>query len=221
MTLGSRLRGGTVAAAVILLAAACTTGTADAPAPSAVTSPTASPSVIDPSSLNPSSRPTPSAPSPAPTDLDSSAPSSGSADISAQEAADRAAITLAWSQFWSVSDNLWRVPESDRAGAASAVAVEPTISQTVEQARVLQEQGLEAYGTPIFHPYWEQNVDGQNVAVMGDCTDTSQTGAQEVATSIKTTVGVPQRNTRATFVRSGDGYWRVQRIEYIVDEPCP
>ena len=219
MTVGTRLRAAAFSVGVLILVAGCTNSSADGPTSTAVVSVTASPSVVDPSTFLPGSGAPPASPSPSV--AESSVSSSGSPDISPQEAADRAAIALAWSRFWSVSDNLWRLPESDRAGAASAVAIEPTIGQTVEQARVLQEQGLEAYGTPSFHPYWEQKVDGQNVAVMGDCTDTSQTGAQEVATGVKTTVGVPERNTRATFVRGEDGYWRVQKIEYIMDEPCP
>ncbi|WP_395726915.1 hypothetical protein [Nakamurella sp.] len=219
MTVGTRLRAGALSVGVLILVAGCTTSAADGPTSTPVVSVTATPSVVDPSTFAPSSNAAPASPSPSV--AESSASPSGSADISPQEAADRAAIAMAWSRFWSVSDNLWRLPESDRAGAASAVAVEPTISQAVEQARVLQQQGLEAYGTPSFHPYWEQKVDGQSIAVMGDCTDTSQTGAQEVATGTKTTVGVPERNTRSTFVRGDDGYWRVQKIEYIMDEPCP
>lgn len=218
MNLGTRLRVGVVSAGVILLVGACTSSTADGPTSSSIESVTATPSVIDPSSLAPST--STELPSSSPSGVEPPVSPSGSPGISPQEAADRLAVTLAWSQFWSVSDNLWRLPESDRAGAASAVAVDPALSQALEQARLLEAQGLEAYGNPIFHPYWDRSIDGHSLAVMGDCTDTSQTGAQEVATKVKKTVGIPARNTRATLIRGDDGEWRVQQVEYILDEPC-
>lgn len=214
MTLTTRLRAACAVGAVLALAA-CTANPTDGPtSTSASTTPSAS--VVDPSTVPPTSPASPTASADGP-----SAATLSSSDPAAQEAADRAAVEKAWSDFWPVSDNLWRLPEEDRPGAASAVAVDPTLSQVVERAKALEEKGLESYGQLTFHPYWEKAINNGEVAVMGDCTDTSQSGAREVATGAIRTIGIPQRNTRATFVRGQDGIWRVANIEYLVDEPCP
>jgi hypothetical protein len=68
--------------------------------------------------------------------------------------------------------------------------------------------------------YWEQSVDGKSTAVMEDCTDTSQSGSMFAATGERRTVGVPDNNTRATFVKGPDGVWRVKEIFFFVDLTC-
>lgn len=103
----------------------------------------------------------------------------------------------------------------------SAVAIDPTLSQALADARSLDAKGREIYGQSIFHPYWQQAINGATTAVMGDCTDTSGSGARDKASGEVRTVGVSDNNTRVTFVRESDGTWKVHEIFYLVDVPCP
>lgn len=217
MNLGTRLRVGVVSAGVLLLVGACTSSTADGPTSSSATSVTATPSVIDPSSLVPGTSTV--GPSPSPTAVETSTPSSS--DISPQEAADRAAVEAAWAKFWEVSDNLTRIDEEVRRQEMYAVAIDPTLSQALADARSLDAKGREIYGHSAFHPYWEQSINGAATAVMGDCTDTSKSGARDKGSGEIRTVGVADNNTRATFVRESDGTWKVHEIFYLLDQPCP
>jgi len=123
-------------------------------------------------------------------------------------------------RFWEVTDNLPTVPETERRYAASSVAVEPTLTQVLHQAKSLADNGLVVYGTSVFHPHWEQSVDGKSTAVMEDCTDTSQSGSMVAATGERRTVGVPDNNTRATFAKGPNGVWRVKEIFFFVDLTC-
>jgi hypothetical protein len=120
-----------------------------------------------------------------------------------------------------VSDGLTDINEQDRLALASTVAVDPTLSQALADARSLDAKGREVYGQSFFHPYWEQSINGESVAVMGDCTDTSMSGARDKASGEIRTVGVADNNTRATFVREPDGDWKVKEIFYLLNEPCP
>jgi len=210
----SALRAGCAVGAVLVLVAGCSTSSADGPT-SSPASATASASVVDPSTNLPTATPalpTPSVIGP---------PTPTSPDPAAQEAADRAAVEAVWADFWRVTDGLTRIAGPDRMAIASEVAVEPTLTQVLEQARSLDSKGREVYGASIFHPYWEQSINSGNMAVMGDCTDTSQSGARDISTGEIKTVGVPNNNTRATFVRGSDGRWRVEKIFYLLDVPCP
>lgn len=217
MNLGPRLRVGAVGAGVIFLVAGCTSGTADAPPSSSVASPTASPSVVDPSSLAPST--SSAAPSPSSSAAESSALPS-SFGISPQEAADRAAIERQWKEFWAVVLGAVRLPDSQRESALAAVAVDPLKSQILAEVRDSAAEGLDRYGSMIEHPYWEQPIGDGNTAVMGDCQDASQTGVLNVSTGKKETAGVVGNNTRATFERGSDQVWRVRDIYYLTDVPC-
>ena len=212
MKTGVRLRAGAVAVGMLILVAGCTSSTADGPTTTPLATITGTPSAIDPSSLLPSSSPAP--PSPSPSVVETS-------EISPQEAADRAAVEAVWAAFWKVSDGLTAIAVADRPALASTVAVEPTLSQALDDARSLDSKGREVYGQSYFHPYWEQPIDGKSIAVMGDCTDTSMSGARDKATGEIRTVGVTDNNTRATFVRESGGVWKVKEIFYLLDQPCP
>jgi hypothetical protein len=98
--------------------------------------------------------------------------------------------------------------------------VDPTRQQVLDEAATFTKSGLRFYGQVVRHPYWQNSVDGKGVAVMGDCMDTSQYGTEVAKTGVKRTVGRAKDNTRATFVKAGDGSWRVQKIEFLVDTPC-
>ena len=208
-------------AVVAVLAAGCTSSSADGPTGSSGSAASAavSPSVAD-VSTNPISPNASSATTTASAEPDALPTTQDSLDPAAQEISDRAAIERAWAHFWKVTDNLPTVPEAERRDAASSVAIEPTLTQVLGQAKSLADSGLVVYGTSIFHPYWEQSIDGKATALMGDCTDTSQSGSMFIATGEKRTVGVPDNNTRVTFVKGSDGVWRVKEIFFLVDAKC-
>lgn len=219
MNLGPRLRVGAVGAGVILLVAGCTSGTADAPPSSSVASPTASPSVVDPSSLESgsSSAASPSA-NPSPTRVEQSTPSSSG--LSPQEAADRAAIEAQWAKFWKIYNDVVRTPAELRDSALDQVSIDPIKAQILEAAQRFESEGIDYYGTVVQHPYWTIPVDGQSVAVMRDCQDQSSYGSVWVATGEKRSVGVSKNNIQAGFVRGNDGIWRVRTFDHLADEPC-
>lgn len=208
-------------AATAVFIAGCTSSTADAPTGSSGSgsSVAVSPSVADVSSepISPSASSATTTGSAEPAGLPST---QESFDAAAQEVSDRAAVEQAWAHFWEVNDQLVRVPDSEREELASTVAVDPSLSQMLNDARSLESDGLDYYGTSVYHPYWEQSIAGQPTAVMGDCTDTSQAGSLETSTGKHRTAGVPDNNTRAVFVKGTDSKWRVSEIFYLMDIKC-
>lgn len=200
----------------------CTPNSPDGPStPSTASVPSAS--VIDPSSISSNVAVNSATESATPSVIDVATPSSAptaTLDPEAQEIADRAAVEAAWANFWTVSDSLADAAENDRNLIAATISIDPTLTQILEQARQFSADGLAFYGAPALHPYWEQSIGGGVTAVMGDCTDTSQSGTIETSTGKKRTVGVPDDNTRATFTKGADGVWRVREIFYLLDVPC-
>ena len=219
---GVRWRAVVCGVVIALGVTGCTTSSADDPSSSS-SGTTPSPSVVDTSSAT--SGATVSSPpvSPTPSVIDVPTPSSTTPtplDPEAQEIADRAAVEAAWANFWTVSDSLSKVPEADRQTVAAAISIDPTLTQILQQAQQFDAEGIEPYGTSVFHPHWEQSINGATTAVMQDCTDTSQAGTLYVSSGKKRTVGVPDNNTRATFTKGEDGVWRVREIFFLLDVPC-
>jgi len=226
-------------AAITLVVAGCTSQAADGattsgapertvtPSVASVTSGgSASPATLTSSPASPSSPPRPSSTAwqssaPASTKQTSGAkPSTNSTTPSAREKADRAAVEKAWARFLSVNDDLVRTPEASRVSQATAVAVDPTLSQMLKDAKQFASAGIDYYGSAIPHPYWERPIAAKSTAVMGDCSDTSDSGSFYTATGKKKTVGVPDNNTRVTFVKDESGAWRVAEIFYLIDVKC-
>ena len=211
--------GGLVVALAVVTG--CTGATTNTPTTTALVTLTVRPSVVDLSGGAPSASASPDSPltpaSEPPTGTSASDPS----DPSSQEATDRAKVEATWAAFWTVSSTLWKLPDQDRLAAMSELAVDPTLSESLDQARDFIAAGVDTFGEPSFHPYWNQSIDGSDLAVMGDCMDTSQTGSVYKSTGETRTKGVSQNNTTATFVRGGDKKWRVEKIVYLVDIPCP
>lgn len=150
------------------------------------------------------------------------APSVASSPVSTaeRETADRTAVEATWARFWDVHQSLLDKPSAEWPAAVDAVAVDPTRQEALDEAATFSKSGWAFYGQVVNHPYWGQPIDGKDVAVMGDCMDSSKAGTLVVKTGVKRTVGVANNNTRATFVKGTDGAWRVQTIEYLVDESC-
>lgn len=137
-----------------------------------------------------------------------------------RETADRGAVEQAWTTYWQVHQGLLSKPSAEWPAAVAAVAVDPTRQQVLDEAKTFTSSGMGFYGLVVNHPYWNGPIDGKDLAVMGDCMDTSRYGTVVVKTGVKRTVGRAKDNTRATFLKGGDGTWRVQKIEFLVDTPC-
>lgn len=149
-----------------------------------------------------------------------STPSSSSTSPADREVADRLAVEQAWARYWAVHQTLLGMPSSDWPAAVDAVAVDPTREQVLSEAALFTKSGLRFYGQVVSHPYWQQPIGGKATAVMGDCGDYSHYGTLYVKSGNKRTVGVAHNNTRVTLVKGGDGAWRVQKIEYLMDVTC-
>ena len=154
-----------------------------------------------------------------PTDTAASA-SAGTEGLSAQEAADRAAIEAQWNEFWQVYLALPHTPEEDRQALAAGVAVDPGLTNLLTDANTVDQKGWDSYGQITHRITWPQAVNGQATAVIADCQDTSQAGSLETSTGNKMTVGVERNPLQGTFVRGQDGVWRVDQVFYLKDEPC-
>lgn len=137
-----------------------------------------------------------------------------------REATDRNAVEQAWVAYWRVHQGLLDLQASQWPSAVSAIAVDPTRQQVLDEAATFAKAGLRFYGQVVNHPYWQAPINGRAVAVMGDCMDSSRYGTLVAKTGVKRTVGVARNNTRATLTKAADGTWRVQKIEYLVDTPC-
>ena len=154
-----------------------------------------------------------------PTDAATSV-SAGTEGLSAQEAADRAAIEAQWNKFWQIYAALphtLRVTARPWPPKSPSTQHSPTFSPTRTR---LNSKGWDTYGQFTSRITWPQPVDGKATAVIADCQDASQAGSLETSTGNKTTVGVARNPLQGTFVRGQDGVWRVDQVFYLKDEPC-
>jgi len=138
-----------------------------------------------------------------------------------REAADRAAVEVAWASFWTVHLNLeGAYPPAQWHARGAEVAVDPIKAQVLRTSAADLRDGVVGYGAVVPRPYWQQPIAGKTSAVMRDCQDASRAGSMIQKTGQKLTVGVARSNIRAHFVKGGDGKWRVRQIEYLLDEGC-
>lgn len=194
-----------MAVSVALLCMACSAGSSTDGSP---TSARSAPSITSPTAVSPTSTTASSS--------TSSSPSSGAE----REAADRAAVEQAWTAYWQMHQGLLAKPAAGWPAAVGAVAVDPTRQQVLDEAKTFTSSGMGFYGQVVNHPYWSNAIDGKDLALMGDCMDTSQYGTLVVKTGVKRTVGISKNNTTVTFAKGSDGRWRVQKIEYLLGTPC-
>ncbi len=132
---------------------------------------------------------------------------------------DRQAVEAAWRDYWEVGLVLLKVPASQRRQNLSRVAVDPLLSDVITSAAQFQEEGVDNYGFVTHRFHWGPSVDGKNVALVGDCMDTSHSGSLNVKTKEKLTVGLPRDNAAIKFVRGSDNRWRAGHIQYL-DAEC-
>ena len=208
-------------AAVAVLAAGCTSTSADGPSGSSGSASVAavSPSVAD-LSTTPISAVAPSDVTTSPETATTPTEVSALPDPALQEATDRAAIETQWKKFWNVSENIIRTPAEMREAALGEVSVDPIKSRMLSAANKSASEGIDYYGSVVQHPYWVDPVDGRDFAVMRDCQDQSQYGSIEVASGNKRSVGVARDSLQAGFVRDSQGVWRVQNIQFLENVPC-
>jgi len=140
--------------------------------------------------------------------------------LTAEEAADRAAVEAQWIKSWDVLLGIGATPAADREALAASVAVDPTKAKMLEAGTQFDSQGLQTYGTLGHRISWPQPISGKSTALVDDCQDASQTGSLETATGNKVTVGVPRDHYQGNLVKSDDGVWRVAEVYYLKDEPC-
>ena len=163
----------------------------------------------------------PIADAPPPSD---SAPSSATAttgdSISTSEEADRAAAEAQYAKYWEVFAALPHTPEDQWQAMLAEVAVEPLITNTQDDARVVRDKGRDTYGQVLHRFSWNEPINGADTAQLTDCDDSSHAGAYETATDQKVTAGVERRHMLASMARGDDGVWRVQQTYYLKDEPC-
>lgn len=103
----------------------------------------------------------------------SPSPSTAVTSSKRSEAADRAAVEAAWSDYWRVYDTLMRQPETTWSATVSKVAVDPMYSELIKADKAFVAAGIGAYGHRIIHPYWTQPVAGKTQATLMDCQDES------------------------------------------------
>jgi len=140
--------------------------------------------------------------------------------LSAQEAADRAAVESQWVKSWDVYLAIAITPAADREALAATVTVDPTKANMLSDAAKFDAQGLQTYGTLGHRISWPQPINGAPTAVIDDCQDRSQIGSMKTATGVKVTVGVPRDHYQGSLVKGDDGIWRVAQAFYLKDEPC-
>ena len=167
-----------------------------------------------------SSAQTPSATSALPTTDTAPSVSAGTEGLSAQEAADRAAVESQWVKSWDVYLELARTPAADREALVAAVAVDPTKTNMLSDGAKFDSQGLETYGALGHRISWPQPINGGTTALIDDCQDRSQSGSMKTATGDKVTVGVARDHYQGSLVKGDDGVWRVGQVFYLKDEPC-
>lgn len=137
------------------------------------------------------------------------------------EAAERLAAETAYINFWRT---VWtfaeEYPQDQWAQVVEEIAVNPVLSQILSGRAEQVQKGIALYGEVITRVSWTQPISGQASATLMDCQDSSNAGQLEVATGDKLTGGLPRSLVRGTLVKGADGAWRVQQIEYLVDEVC-
>lgn len=197
--------------------------------PSAPTSPTRS-TTSAPGSLPLASLPSTSLP-PASSGPGGSTPASRSASTgappvtvatsgrSAQEVADRTAIEQAWLHYWDVYLKFYDATPAQRVQLLKGVTTEPQTSKLIESGLLADKEKARTRGNVRHRFYWGPPVDGQDLAVVGDCMDTSKYGSYFVATGKQRSAGIPRANIRIIIKRSGTSGWLIEKIE-THEQPC-
>jgi hypothetical protein len=134
--------------------------------------------------------------------------SPASTDAAAKRAVARAYVNY-WNTFAYVDK---RYPESQWRHVLSTVAVDPFLSEILQQKRQSVRQGLVTYGHARVH-VTVAPIGGSSVASVTDCEDASHTGL-ETHSGRRITVGPRQRmEVTATAVRGSDGRWRMKTVD--------
>jgi len=210
-------------ASIVALASACAVLAAGCSADSGVNAQTLeSTDTVTSVSLTAQSLPS-SAGSPVPVSspaASTTAAASTDGGVSAQEAADRAAVEAQWVKSWDVFLAIAITPAADREALVATVSVDPNRSKMLEAGSQFDAQGVQTYGTLGHRISWPQPINGATTAVIDDCQDRSQSGSMKTATGDKVTVGVPRDHYQGSLVKGDDGIWRVAQMFYLKDEPC-
>ncbi len=140
--------------------------------------------------------------------------------LSARESADRRAIEAVWVKYWDIYVSINDVPATDRSDLLSTVSADPIKSRIIQTALDYDLKGYGTYGRVFHRSYWGPPIDGQKVAMMGDCLDTSKYGSLVKSTKAKRTVGVSRVNVHGVFMRGKDNLWRVEDLQLLEGQSC-
>lgn len=139
--------------------------------------------------------------------------------LSAQEVADRTAIEQAWLHYWDVYLKFYDATPAQRVQLLKGVTTEPQTSKLIESGLLADKEKARTRGNVRHRFYWGPPVDGQDLAVVGDCMDTSKYGSYFVATGKQRSAGIPRANIRIIMKRSGPSGWLIEKIE-THEQPC-
>lgn len=143
----------------------------------------------------------------------------GTSGLSTLEITERKAIEKAWFDFWDVYLTINNVPAATRSKALSSVAIDPIKTQIITSASLYDKEKKNTYGKVEHRLYWGPPVDGQKLAIIGDCMDTSHYGTKDARTGRIMTEGYIRDNTREVFSQVTSGEWRLQELQ-LLDQSC-
>lgn len=177
-----------------------TTTPGSSPRPTTTSTPTSSRSVDPTTPKPPTASPQPPTRKPPVTLTDG--------PISPQETADRAAVEKAWVKYWGVFTNMMKVPPDQRREVYGSVAVDPQLTNMINDAAFADKKKIDNYGTVVHRFNWPVPISVTGDPILGDCMDQSKFGIFDVEKSRALSHGSARVNLQATLTRS-DGAWKV------------
>lgn len=125
---------------------------------------------------------------------------------------EQEAILTQYRAFWAILTPASRAKPEARRAMLETVAVDPSLTRTLNGMRASDSIGEVAYGQEVVRPELV-SADG-GTATLRDCQDGSAAGRVKVATGEKVTVGVKDALAIVTMQRGADAVWRVSTVEY-------
>lgn len=122
------------------------------------------------------------------------------------------AILSQYKAFWAILTPASKAEPEARRAMLEKVAVDPSLTRTLNGMRASDNIGEVAYGQEVVRPELV-SADGAT-ATLRDCQDGSAAGRVKVATGEKVTVGAKDALAIVTMQRGADAVWRVSTVEY-------
>lgn len=122
------------------------------------------------------------------------------------------AILSQYKAFWAILTPASKAEPEARRAMLEKVAVDPSLTRTLNGMRASDNIGEVAYGQEVVRPELV-SADGAT-ATLRDCQDGSAAGRVKVATGEKVTVGAKDALAIVTMQRGADAVWRVSTVVY-------